>query len=162
MMKNKLFLPGILILIFTSCDPGMVYDKFEKVENQEWKWEDVKRFEVEMTDTQQSYNIYANIRHTKDYPLSNLYLFITIKGPMDNVLRDTVEIQIARADGKWLGKNWYGSGFGEIKFVRSKIRSDVRFAHSGLYVFEVEQGMRLPSIPVSDVGIRIEKYKSLN
>lgn len=145
-----------MVLIIWSCDPGMVYDHFEKVDGQGWSWADKKRFEVLMEDSVNSYNVYANIRHTKDFPTSNLYLFITITGPNNSELRDTVELQIAKPNGKWLG-----SGFGNVKFVRKRFKTDVRFAHTGRYVFGVEQGMRIESIPVTDVGIRIEKYKSI-
>ena len=145
------------ILIFVlfslgSCDPNMVYDQFEKTQNQQWSWEDTKVFEIDVDDSLSYFNMYANIRHTKEYPKSNLYLFITIISPMGNEIRDTVDIQIANKHGKW-----NGSGFGEIKFVRKRIKSGVRFANKGKYIVEVEQGMRLAEIPVTDVGIRVEK-----
>lgn len=156
-MKISLISIFMFLVLVSSCDPGMVFDHFEAVDKRQWNWDDVKKFEVEITDSLQAYNIYANIRHTKDYPKSNIYLFITLKGPLESEIRDTIEIQIAKPNGQWMG-----TGFGEIKFVRKKFKSDVRFAHPGIYIFEVEQGMRINSIPVTDVGIRIEKYKSLN
>lgn len=156
-MKISLISFFVFSLLLSSCDPGMVYDHFEAVDKRQWNWDDVKKFQVEISDSLQAYNIYVNVRHTKDYPKSNIYLFITLKGPLDSEIRDTVEIQIAKPNGQWLG-----SGFGEIKFVRKKYKSDVRFAHPGKYIFEVEQGMRINAIPVTDVGIRIEEFKSLN
>lgn len=147
------FIVAFSLISLNSCDPGMVYDQFEKTQNNEWAWEDVKRFEVEINDSLNFFNVYTNIRHTKAYPKSNLYLFVTIKGPGNNEIRDTIDVQIANKHGKWLG-----SGFGEVKFVRKKIKNGVRFAHKGKYIIEVEQGMRLPTIPVTDVGIRIEKF----
>ena len=34
-----------------SCDPDMVYDHFEKTAGGKWSWDDVKTFNVDMTDT---------------------------------------------------------------------------------------------------------------
>lgn len=157
MPKINLFIFLVLLLALNSCDPNMVYDQFEKTQGQSWDANDIKRFEVDVKDELSSYNVYVNIRHTKDYPKSNLYLFITIKGPRENEIRDTIDIRIADKHGKWTG-----SGFGEIKFVRKKIKENVRFAQKGKYIFEVEHGMRLKEIPVTDVGIRIEKFNPVN
>ncbi len=54
----------------------MVYDHFEKTGEGKWSWDEVKTFEVDMTDTLHPYNIYIDIRHTKEYPKSNLYVFL--------------------------------------------------------------------------------------
>ncbi len=67
-----------LAICTVSCDPNMVYDHFEKTENGEWSWDDVKSFEVDMQDTVNAYNIFIDIRHTKEYPKSNLYVFLSI------------------------------------------------------------------------------------
>lgn len=158
MKINKVLLLIILFTtLITSCDPGMVYDRFEKTGGNEWSWDEKMSFEVNMEEPDEYYNIYINIRHTKEYPKSNLYVFLTIDGPNDARSRDTIDIAVADARGRWLG-----SGFGDIKFVRKKIREKVRFAFPGEYVFTIEQGMRLEQVPVTDVGLRIEKYKSLN
>ncbi len=143
-----------LTFAVVSCDPDMVYDHFDKTANGMWSWDDVKTFKVEMTDTIRSYNIYIDIRHTKEYPKSNLYVFLSIESPNGGEIRDTVSIGIADDRGRWLG-----SGFGNIKLVRRLYRKDVRFASSGIYIFRLEQAMRLKEVPVTDVGIRIEKYQ---
>ena len=153
MPKINLFIFLVLLLTLNSCDPNMVYDQFEKTQGQSWHADDIKRFEFDVNDDLSSYNVYVNIRHTKDYPKSNLYLFVSIIGPNENEIRDTIDLRIADKHGKWTG-----SGFGEIKFVRKRIKEGVRFAQNGTYIFEIEQGMRLKEIPVTDVGIRIEKF----
>ncbi len=109
-----------------------------------------------MEDSLQMYNIFINIRHTTNYPKSNLYVFVTAKAPTGESRRDTVEIGIADEHGKWLG-----NGFGDIKLVSREYRKSVRFVYPGLYEFQIEQGMRIPEIPITDVGLRIEKYKEL-
>jgi gliding motility-associated lipoprotein GldH len=99
----------------------------------------------------------VNVRHTKEYSKRNLYLFLTINGPNETEARDTIDIAIADAKGRWLG-----SGFGDIKFVRKRIRENVRFAFPGTYEFVFEQGMRVEEVPVTDVGLRIEEFNRIN
>ncbi len=156
MNKILLFLTVFSLIYLTSCDPRMIYDKFEDTGNGSWNWEEKKQFEIDIQDTISSYNVYVNIRHTKDYPFNNLYVFLTLSGPTGGVIKDTLEFQIAEASGKWTG-----TGFGNVKLVRKKYRGAVRFARKGNYIFELEQGMRQKEIPVTDVGIRVEKYQKL-
>ena len=157
MPKINIFVLIVVLAGLNSCDPNMVYDHLEKTKNQNWNAKDIKHFEVDIQDSLNYHNVYVNIRHTKDYPKSNLYLFVTITGPNENEIRDTIDIPIANKHGKW-----FGSGFGEIKFVRKKIKKQVIFAHKGKYFFDIEQGMRLEEVPVTDIGLRIEKFNPVN
>lgn len=147
---SALFLLGLLLI---SCDPQMVFDQLKSTGNERWAWDESKSFEIPMEDSTQLYNIYINLRHTKEFPFENLYVFLLIKSPDGAVLKDTVNIPLANARGKWLG-----DGFGNIKFVRKKYREGVRFGNSGVYSVELSQGMRVEEVPVTDIGIRIEKY----
>jgi len=153
---NKFLLFFVLTFTLASCDPQMVFDKFEPTENGMWAWNDVKTFEAEIDDVTQAFNVYLNVRHTKEYPKSNLFIFVKLESPNGGILRDTVEIQIADEHGRWLG-----NGFGNIKFVRRLFRGNVHFASPGTYKFTLEQGMRIEKVPVTDVGVRIEKYQPL-
>jgi gliding motility-associated lipoprotein GldH len=150
---KRLTLIAVILSFFCSCDPDMVYDEFQKTPGGEWKWEDKKVFEVPVLDSSKTYNIILNIRHTKDYPKSNLFVFVTTMAPTGQTIKDTVEIKIADEKGKWLG-----SGFGGIKLVSRMYRKNVSFKRSGTYSFTIEQAMRLPEIPVTDVGLRVEKF----
>jgi gliding motility-associated lipoprotein GldH len=151
-MKKFIFIGGI-ILILSSCDPDMVYDKYQKTEKGEWSWADKKVFKVQITDSLSNYNILINIRHTTEYPKSNLFVFITTTAPNGQFMRDTVEMKIANDRGKWLG-----NGFGDIKLISRIYRKGVKFKYTGEYIFHIEQGMRLPEIPVTDVGLRVENF----
>ncbi len=154
-MKNFVFVIGIFFLV-SSCDPYMVYDKYSKTEGNEWKWSDKKVFEANLTDSVGLYNIIINVRHTTSYPKSNLFVFLTTTAPSGNSRRDTVEIIITDDKGKW-----QGNGFSNVKLVSQEYRKAVRFLVRGKYTFEIEQGMRMPEIPVTDVGLRIEEFKEL-
>ncbi len=154
-MKILFVVFGLSFLI-AACDPYMLYDEYSKTEGGQWKWRDKKTFEVDVKDSIGMYNILINFRHTTDYPKSNLYVFVTTTSPTGVSRRDTVEIIITDDHGKWKG-----NGFSDIKLVSREFRKAVRFVLPGKYKFEIEQGMRIPEIPVTDVGLRIEEYKKL-
>jgi len=154
-MRNLIIINSLLLILY-SCDPDMVYDNYQKTENGKWTWNDKKVFNFPVTDSLNRYNILINIRHTTEYPKSNLFVFVTIKAPNGYLMSDTVEIQIADKRGKWLG-----NGFGDIKLISRMYKKGITFRYTGEYAFLIEQGMRLPEIPVTDVGLRIEKFVEL-
>jgi gliding motility-associated lipoprotein GldH len=143
---------GFLILMPFSCDPGMVYDQFMTTEEGSWKWNDVGVFEVEMTDTLSMHDVFIQVRHSVDYPMSNLYMFVHLKGPSGQHVKDTVNMILAAPDGQWNGK-----GTGKLRELRLLYRKQVVFREQGTYTFSLEQAMRKSELPVTNVGIRIER-----
>lgn len=146
--------PGVFIFIFllTSCDPEMVYDQYITMEDGLWKWNDVAVFEIEVKDTLALNNIYIQVRHSTDYPMSNLYMFMNVKGPDGQFRKDTVNLILAGPEGHWIGK-----GTGRLRELRLLYKSQTRFGMPGLYNFSIEQAMRKAELPVSDVGLRVER-----
>ncbi|RLD50395.1 MAG: hypothetical protein DRI97_17105 [Bacteroidetes bacterium] len=142
----------ILFLAAVSCDPDMVYDQYIHIENGQWGWVDAREFKVEITDTTSLHNIYLQVRHTVEYPLSNLYMFVHVKGPTGQLLKDTVNLILAAPDG-----NWTGRGSGNLRELQLLYRKQTQFSTPGVYTFTLEQGMRNPELPVTDLGVRIER-----
>jgi gliding motility-associated lipoprotein GldH len=151
-MKHQIISMVVMMatLLLFSCDRGMIYDHFETMEDGTWGWRDAREFDVEVSDTISLHNIYLQVRHTVEYPMSNLYMFVYVKSPEGQLLKDTVNIQLARPDGKWIGR-----GSGHMKELSLLYRKQTRFGEPGVYTFTLEQGMRNPELPVTDIGIRI-------
>lgn len=146
----------MLVLSLTSCTDQVVYKGSEIAPEGGWdrKWK--PEFEFEIVDTVKQYNTYLDLRHTGDYPYSNLYLFVTLTVPGGETLVDTVECPLAAPDG-----NWYGKGLGFIH--EDRIDAHVlykyqdRFPVSGVYKMKVEQAMRRQTLEgVLNVGVSIE------
>ena len=154
MKRFLILISTALLLLLNSCDPGMVYDHFETMDKGVWNWRDPREFEVEVTDTVSTHDIFLQVRHTVEYPLSNLYMFVYVKSPSGQMLKDTVNLQLALPDGRWIGK-----GNGNLREIRLLYRKQTRFGQPGLYTFTLEQGMRNPQLPVTDIGIRIVRTK---
>jgi len=142
----------ILIVFISSCDSKMVYDDFQRIEGAIWQWDDPVNFSFNMEDTTDIHNILIRLRHSTDYPLSNLYMFVNLEGPSGQTKTDTINFFLAENNGKWIG-----NGVGNIREIGYLFKKNIRFPEPGEYKVSIEQAMRLPEIPVSEVGLRVEK-----
>ena len=105
-----------------------------------------------LNDTTSLYNIYVQVRHTVEYPMSNLYMFVHVKGPQGQHRKDTVNMILAEPSGEWVGR-----GTGNLRELQLLYKKQTQFRTPGTYVFTLEQAMRNPELPVTDLGIRIER-----
>ena len=142
----------VLLLYLRSCDPDMVYDHYETTEGGMWSWQDAKEFKADISDTLSIFNIYLQVRHTVEYPMSNLYMFVHVTAPSGQQLTDTVNMVLAEPDGKWTGK-----GNSHMRELMLLYKKQTRFRVPGTYVFTLEQAMRQEELPVTDLGVRIER-----
>ncbi|MBN2597046.1 gliding motility lipoprotein GldH [Labilibaculum sp.] len=141
---------GVLVL---SCDSNRVYEQYENIPDFEWDQENILRFEVEITDTIHANDIFINLRNSGDYAYSNLWVFVRVTSPDNELNEEKVEIELADETG-----DWYGSGFGDIFDLQVPFKQKVVFPRSGKYVFEIVQGMYDQKLKgIVNVGIRIEK-----
>ena len=152
----------IILWLIHSCHSDTVYNHYQKVEKAEWAQNHIVEFEIAMQDSISPYNIFINLRNTKDYGFSNLFLITQMTFPDKTRVIDTLEYEMTDANGLFLG-----SGFSDIKENKLFYKENIRFHHSGNYILQVEQAMRkrneVPGINplqgISDVGISIEKVK---
>ncbi len=150
--------PGFIIililfpLLLVSCDKNVVVDMYQHIDNAVWTWDDVKNYAFEIDDTITEHDILIQLRHTTEYPMSNLYIFVEVKGPSGQSLQDTINYILAESDGRWIGK-----GNGNLRELRYLYRRGTIFPETGTYSISLEQAMREPRLPVSDLGVRIEK-----
>jgi len=143
-------------LVLAGCAENVLFQEDAQVPDGRWErgWNPTFHFDVD--DTLRPHNIFLDLRHTGDYPYSNIYTFITLKGPDGGQLVDTVECTLADPTGRW-----YGQGEGFIHSYRKahvlyKLRN--RFPRKGRYSITLEQAMRVDSLPgVIDVGVSIER-----
>lgn len=146
----------LLSASFYSCHKADRLNDFEKhvaIPGYTWNYAFYPSFEVNITDTSARYNIYVTIRHTNDYPFSNLWLLITSNYSGAKPKTQRVELPLADREGRWLG-----SGIDNIYDQRIPIQQNARFDKPGIYHFSFEQNMRVDNLPhVMSVGLRIEK-----
>jgi gliding motility-associated lipoprotein GldH len=156
-MRSKIaVLFGFMSLwFFAACDSTRIFEDNQTIENSIWNANKPVVFGVDINDTLTPFNFYFNIRHAEAYPFSNLYVFLNTKFPNGKMARDTVELMLQNADGKWAG-----SGLGDIWDNQIMFKQNIRFPMKGKYSFSVEQAMRNPALPmIMEIGMRIEKFE---
>lgn len=160
-MENKvsswqLIIPMMLISLLWGCqktDRLNVFEKHISIPDYQWNYSFHPAFAFDISDTSALYNIYVTIRHTNDYPFSNLWLLISSNYSGEKPKTQRVELPLADREGKWLG-----SGIDNIFDQRILIQQNARFNRPGSYHFSFEQNMRMDDLPhVMSIGLRIEK-----
>ena len=125
--------------------------RYESVPVSGWLADSPVRMEVPVSDTLGVYNVALRLRHTDDYPYSNLWLFITTVAPGNATTVDTVNIRLADEYGRWLG-----SGIGASIQYEFLYRRAFRFDRSGLWHIVIQQGMQDSELPgITAVGIKV-------
>jgi gliding motility-associated lipoprotein GldH len=147
----------LLISFFwlSACDENRVYEENQDFGQKVWLVDSVPAFEFEITDPQQPYNIYWNIRNTLNYPFHNLYLTY--------YLEDTLGRRIATDLHNMLlfdpktGEP-YGSGLGDIFSHQIMALPTYKFDSAGIYRIRLQQYMRTDTLKdILSVGVRVEK-----
>jgi len=150
----------ITFLILLSCNETLVYSEYKATTNGVWNKDDPKEFELSALDTLQPHDVYIMIRNDNTYPFSNLFLIAEINTPDSEIIRDTLEYEMALPDGQWLGK-----GQGSVLENKFWYKENIVFSSPGVYTIRLAQAMRqngqLEGINnlkgITDVGIEIER-----
>lgn len=155
-MKSSgiIFIVAVMAVMFSACDRSVVFEDNVNIPDNRWEQNRIIQLETDIQDTISPHNLYINVRNASGYQFSNLFIFFTTVTPSGKAERDTVELMLADASGKWLG-----DGMGDIWDNRKRFKSNFRFPEKGKYVFLFEQAMRVDPLPqIMDVGIRIERF----
>ena len=141
------------IVMFISCDNSIVFEEYKSFENQKWNTDSVALFNYFITDTISKNIIKIKLRHTVEYKFQNLFLFIKAEKT------DTIEIQLANKEGRWMGK-----GVGDIRTVEFVYKNKEVFSKKGDFIIEIEQAMRYGDFEriqqlknIESIGLSIEK-----
>lgn len=150
-MKRVLLFSAMLLLL-ASCRKPPVFEEFVAIP-EAWNNRNLVHFNVNITDTVTSQNVYISVRHSGKYEFSNLYLFVTAESPNGIIKRDTVEMVLADEHGKWQGK-----GAASIFTMYYPYKTNIRFPVPGIYTFTIEQAMWIRDLKnISHIGLMIEK-----
>lgn len=149
-------------VVLVACDANTVYSDTESVKGA-WQKNDTISFKYEPTDTINPYNVFINLRNDNAYDYSNLWLIVEMDYPDGSVVSDTLQYEMAKPDGTWLG-----TGFASVK--ESKLwykgyQEEFVFPQLGTYTIAINHAMRnngsingvIDLEGVTDVGISVEK-----
>lgn len=152
---------SILLLVFlslVSCDKKRVFDEYKSV-GKAWHKDSIVSFDLPKIDTTKYYNLFLNIRDNDNYPFNNLFVIVSMETPGGITEVDTLEYQMAAADGTLLGE-----GFTDVKESKLVFKQRQQFK-AGQYKVHIRQAARQTGKVtgvqklegITEVGFRIEK-----
>ncbi|MFV0346822.1 MAG: gliding motility lipoprotein GldH [Bacteroidales bacterium] len=152
--NRRLQLPFLLLLFSTliiSCGDRVYFSDVSVFQSNEWKSTEVATFTIDIKDNTQPYDINFLIRNSGQYQFANLWLFLTIVDPDNEVVNEKFDCRLAREDGKWLGRHVAGYFDNTVAY-----KTGYKFEKLGKYTFSFEQGMRVDPLPaINGAGIQI-------
>jgi len=127
----------------------------KNIKNETWHIDSTLHFEFDITDSNQYYTFYINIRNNIDFETQYFYVFLTSEFPNGYIGKDTLGFIISTPAGKWTGK-----GNGRLKDNKFLYKNQVRFPRKGVYKFSIQQGMREENVKgIANFGMTLLKYK---
>lgn len=154
-LTNSTFGVVFAILLFTivSCDSTRVYEEWVDFDNMQWSSDSTVTFNMEFTDTLAAYDLVLGVRNSNLYPNENLWLMMSLDGPDSISFQDTLQLQLAKIDGQWLGKR-----SASLYTTKISMYHDVRFYTTGSYTLSMKHGMRKDLLDgIASVGFRVEQ-----
>ncbi len=137
---------------FSACTQKHFYNEYKSANVRKWKSTDTLSYDVEIKETDKSYQYAISVRHENTYEFSNLWLKVMIKGNgIDTSFR--YEIPLFKVDGEP-----YGKETGSLCTQTIPLKTTLPLHQKGKYHFSIIQLMRKdPLDGISDVGIIIDK-----
>jgi gliding motility-associated lipoprotein GldH len=161
-MSLKSSILFVFIVVFLcSCDKKRVFDEYKSV-GESWDKDNVITFNLPKLDTTKRYNLYVNLRDNDSYQFNNLFLIVSLEQPDGLTKVDTLEYQMADADGTLLGE-----GFSDIKESKLFYKERVHFKSSENNKIHIKQAVRKTGKVVgvenldgiTEVGFRVESLE---
>ena len=124
-----------------GCGPGPVAVDSAEVDPAGWRSVDTVQLSFTVDEPEHRHDLQFGLRHSADYPYSNLYLFVRLDYPNGRTLTDTLECPLAAPTGEW-----YGEG-GRWIDQRIGYKRGVGFPLPGAYTLQVVHAMRQDPLP---------------
>ena len=162
-LKPKFLKSFLLLSLLTalSCGSSETQMEFQELPTTGWPQHTPVRFSLQVNDSLHPHDIFIHLRHSNDYPFSNIFLITSLSHPNGEVITDTLSYDLAAANGLWLGS---GSG---IITQSLPYKKNVIFNTSKPYTLSVYQSVRelgatkgiavLPAI--TEVGYSLKKER---
>jgi len=145
-----------VMLSLMACNDAQVYEQITDFEKRQWVVTEKPEFEFVVDDISNKYNLYTDVRNTISYPYARFFFTYYLKDSTGaEIQKDLMtEFLFDAKTGKPFGK----SGIGDLYDHRFTILKDYQFAKSGKYKIQLEQFMRVDTLPgILAVGVRVEK-----
>ncbi|MEG2079105.1 gliding motility lipoprotein GldH [Chryseobacterium sp.] len=149
------FLGFLIFAVFISCGSSSEEILMNPV-NGKWSKKTIQKYNINISDHQNSKNIIFVVRNNNEYPYSNIRFIVDFKDLQTKKTEvDTLNYILAKPNGEWLG-----TGFGDTKETLFLYKVKYKFPKNGQYEINVKQAMRNENLPgIEDLGIKVETAK---
>ena len=144
-----------LLFTIVSCDSARTYEKWVDFDEMQWSADSIVTFDMELGDSLAEYDLVFGVRNTNLYPYQNLWLMMSLDGPDSISFQDTIQLQLAKIDGEWLGTRG-----AHLYTTMLPLYRDVKFYKPGSYALSIMHGMRTETgnlDGIASIGFRIEQ-----
>ena len=135
--NKRNYLAGFLMLaLMGACSDGVVSADMTVLPAEGWRIKRVVQHAFDIQDTTQTYDLELIVRHRQEYPYSNLLLVAQWVTPDGSTQMDSLALDVADAQGRWLG-----SGQGASITTKWLIKENQPLK-AGRHVLRLRQVMR--------------------
>ncbi len=126
-----------IITVFTGCsDQNIIFKKFEKFSDNEWKKGDNKTFVIHIDDNRKPKEMVLTFRYATGYRFDKVFMKITEINPQgERTIRD-VDFKVRDENGEFIGDK--GFDIVDIEYV---LDANKHFPTHGDYTYTIEQAM---------------------
>lgn len=129
----------ILFVSISSCDDSKLLMEYKNFTDK-WPAKEKAVFKIKPFPKQEV-NIIIYIRNDYRYPFSNLFLIASLREGNKLLIRDTLEYEMADAEG-----NWLGSGFLELKESKLWWKENFEIPDKKILTAEIEHAVRFNGV----------------
>ena len=138
-MLRTFILLIILFVSISSCEDSKLLMEYKNFTDK-WPAKEKAVFKIKPFPKQEV-NIIIYIRNDYRYPFSNLFLIASLREGNKLLIRDTLEYEMADAEG-----NWLGSGFLELKESKLWWKENFEIPDKKILTAEIEHAVRFNGI----------------
>lgn len=139
--------------LLSSCGANAVYEDHTLLGDAGWNQDSLVTFKMEVPQAKKPYNLYYFVRHTLDYPYSNIYIrdsIFTAGGKLSSTQQQ--QFYVAHP----VTGRPFGSGLAEVRDIMLLGRQNITFDSAGTYELKLQQYMRVSPLPgVLTVGVKL-------
>lgn len=142
----------LAFFVAAGCTHIDLHEKNTPIPGSKWYHNFPVKGSFQISDTISPYNIYVVLRHTDNFPYSNIWLNLGFQNPGGQMQFRKINLELGDDAGGWMG-----AGMNDIWEVR-KLLFVQHFSKLGEYRYEINQIMRDNPLPaIMSVGVRVQK-----
>ena len=142
-----------MLLFFTACSSGKIYEDHKEIKGNVWNRFDVLEFEFNVEDISPAYDFYVAFRYMEQMPLDHIDIEFTFYSPSGETRSSEHRVEFRDSGDKPLGK-----GMGDLWDLEKLLREGYKYTEPGICKVEISSTMSYADIPgIMQVGLVVRK-----